>query len=136
MKKSIVYLDDDLGCLNIFRQTLEDAYEVRTATTPEEAHQMLAKRAADIVVSDQNMPAIKGEDFLREVAQKYPASCRVMLTGHAVIADMLREVSTGIINLFIQKPWAEQNVRHILERASLTRTSQRGKMDGECSGRE
>ncbi|MCA1592014.1 MAG: hypothetical protein LC754_05070 [Acidobacteria bacterium] len=35
MKKSIVYLDDDPGCLDIFELTLNDEYEVRTAATPE-----------------------------------------------------------------------------------------------------
>lgn len=120
MKKSIVYLDDDPACLEVFQQTLDDEYEVRTATTPDEARRMLAERVPDIVVSDQCMPDIKGEDFLREVAEKYPASCRVMLTGHAVVGNMLHEVSTGVINFFITKPWTEQNMRRILERATLS----------------
>lgn len=68
MKRSIVYLDDDPGCLDVFEQTLNDEYEVRTATTPDEARRMLTERVANIIVSDQSMPAIKGEDFLREVA--------------------------------------------------------------------
>ncbi len=107
------------GCLDIFQLTLDDEYEVRTATTPDEARRMLAERVADIVVSDQNMPAIKGEEFLREVARKYPATCRVMLTGQVVLGNMLSEVSKGSINLFIPKPWTEQNMRHMLERANL-----------------
>ncbi|MBA3243263.1 MAG: response regulator [Acidobacteria bacterium] len=120
MKKSIVYLDDDPGCLDIFELTLDDEYEVRTATTPDVARRMLTERVADIIISDQSMPAIKGEDFLREVAEKYPASCRVMLTGQALMGGMIREVSTGIINLFIPKPWIEQNMRRMLERACLS----------------
>jgi PleD family two-component response regulator len=65
LKKSIIYLDDDPGCLDVFQLTFDDEYEVRTATTPDEARRMLAERVADIVVSDQNIPAIKGEEFLR-----------------------------------------------------------------------
>ena len=120
MKKSIVYLDDDPGCLDVLRQTLDDEYEVRTAATPEEARRLLAERVADIVISDQSMPAIKGEDFLREVAGKYPASYRVMLTGHAVVGNMIGDVSSGVINLFLPKPWIEQKMRQALERASFS----------------
>lgn len=119
MKRSIVYLDDDPGCLDMFIHTLQDEYEVRTATTPEEARRLLAERAPEIVISDQNMPGIKGEEFLLEVARNYPASCRMMLTGHATVGNMMREVGAGIINLFIPKPWTEQNMRQVLERASL-----------------
>jgi DNA-binding NtrC family response regulator len=121
MKRSIVYLDDDRGCLDVFEQTLNDEYEVRTATTPDEARRMLTERVANIIISDQSMPTLKGEEFLREVARDYPDSCRVMLTGQAVIGNMLGELSTGTINLFIPKPWLEQEMRQMLELASLPR---------------
>src|SRR5215210_4207331 len=81
-KISILYLDDDVVHLDIFREMFTDDYDVRVATTVEAARSMLLERAADIVISDQRMSKVKGTEFLREVAATYPASYRILLTGH------------------------------------------------------
>jgi DNA-binding NtrC family response regulator len=123
MKRSIIYLDDDISCLRIFQETFGDDYEVRIATTPTEAHVLLFARPADIVISDQLMPEIKGTEFLRQVAAQYPASYRVLLTGGVVVGNVVHEVGMGIVHLFVPKPWTEQSIRQMLERASIHRES-------------
>jgi DNA-binding NtrC family response regulator len=119
MKLAILYLDDDDGCLSLFEHMFGDTYDVRVAATPGEARRMLAERAADIIISDQSMPEIEGTEFLREVAATYPASYRVMLTGTAAVGNVLREIGTGVINLFITKPWTEEHMRQSFERAGI-----------------
>lgn len=120
MKRSILYLDDEAVCLNIFAATFGEDYDVRTARTLAEARRLLAQRPADIVISDQLMPEIEGTKFLREVARKYPASYRMMLTGSAMVGDMIHEVSTGTVHLFVAKPWTKVDRRQRLERASMS----------------
>lgn len=119
MKQSIFYLDDEAACLNIFQATFGRDYDVRTATTLVEARLMLSEDPADVVISDQLMPDIDGTDFLREVAEKYPASCRVLLTGGVMVGHVIGEVSTGGVQFFVAKPWAEADMRETLERASI-----------------
>lgn len=119
MKRSIFYLDDEAGCLDVFQDTFGDEYDVRTAATPSEARRMLAERPAEIVISDQLMPEISGTEFLREVAATYPSSYRVMLTGGITVGEALPEIGSGVIHLFVTKPWKERNMRGVLERASL-----------------
>ena len=97
-----------------------DEYDVRTATTLAEARHALTERPADIIISDQRMPEIEGTQFLREVAESYPSSFRVMLTGSAVVGDIIREIRDGIVNLFAAKPWTEQSMRQVLERAGAS----------------
>jgi DNA-binding NtrC family response regulator len=123
MKRSILYLDDDLSCLRIFQETFANDYEVRIATTPAEAHRLLVARPADIVISDQLMPEIKGTEFLRQVAAVYPASYRVLLTGGVTVGNVVYEVGKGIVHLFVPKPWTEQSIRQMLERANIRRES-------------
>ena len=118
MRRTILYLDDEEGCLGLFRETFGREYDVRTAAAPEEARRMLAERPADIVISDQTMPAAVGTDFLREVAEVYPASYRVLLTGSVPLISVIPEVGTGLIHLFVGKPWTEEAMRGMLERAS------------------
>jgi DNA-binding NtrC family response regulator len=135
MKRTILYLDDDMACLKLFRETLGEDYEVRTAPTYAEARRLLSLNRADIVISDQLMPDIKGAEFLREVAEQYPVSFRVLLTGGDTIGNLLREISSGVINLFITKPWTEQDMRRVLELANMTHDLCRNE-SRECAARE
>ncbi len=118
MRRSIFYLDDDAACLKVFRDFFGREYDVRTEMTPAAARLALRESPADIVISDRRMPEIDGEDFLREVSEQYPTSYRVMLTGSATLGDLIHEISDGVVNLFVAKPWTEQSMRGILERAS------------------
>ena len=117
MKLSVLYVDDEAVCLEVFHETFRQDYDIRTAASAADALQMLRERAADIVISDQTMPGVKGTDFLGEVAQAYPASYRVLLTGSIHLVSVMPEVGAGLIHLFVPKPWTEAAMRRLLERA-------------------
>jgi DNA-binding NtrC family response regulator len=123
MKPVILYLDDDAGCLNVFRALFADDYDVRTAATPAEARAVLRESFADIIISDQNMPEIEGKEFLREAARLSPHSCRGLLTGAMHVGDAIFEMGDGLIHFFVPKPWTEAEMRRVLERALLRRAS-------------
>jgi DNA-binding NtrC family response regulator len=95
-------------------------YEVRTTTRLGEARRLLAEHPADIVISDQSMPEIKGTDFLIEVATTQPSSYRVLLTGNITAGDAITEIGAGIVHIFITKPWTVENMSKALGRASLS----------------
>ena len=118
-KRSILYLDDEAVCLDVFRKMFSGEYDVRTALTGAEARRALLERPADIVISDQSMPGLSGTKFLCEVAGAHPSSVRMILTGSICVGEALREISTGIVNIFISKPWREADMRQVLLRASL-----------------
>ena len=48
MKRTILYFDDEAACLNLFRETFGDEYEVRIATTLAEAWRMLDEQPAAV----------------------------------------------------------------------------------------
>ena len=118
VKISILYLDDDASHLELFQEMFGSEYDVRTATTMAEALGLLAECAADIIISDQVMPEGTGTEFLRTAAQLCPASYRVLLTGAVTVGEVLREVSAGIVQFFLRKPWTEGQMRAVLERAA------------------
>ena len=117
MKRAIFYIDDEVECLDIFQEMFGDEYDVRTAATLADARRMLAERPADIVISDQSMPEIKGTDFLAEVAAAYPSSYRVLLTGSVHLFGVMHEVGVGLVQLFVPKPWMSEDMSRMLERA-------------------
>ena len=116
MKRSVFYFDDDAALLDIFQEMFEDEYDVRTATTLEAARQMLSECETDIIITDQSMPEISGSEFLREAVEKCPDSFRIMITGYSVVGDVFGDITSGLIDIFIVKPWKEEQMRQALER--------------------
>jgi DNA-binding NtrC family response regulator len=116
LKRTILYLDDEVSCLSLFREMFGDEYDVRTASTLEEARRMLAARPADVVISDQTMPGTTGKVFLAEVAAGYPATYRVLLTGSITVVVALREIGAGVVQAFVAKPWSKEEINRVLER--------------------
>ena len=117
--RSILYFDDEAAILNLFQQMFGHEYDVRTTTLLAEARQMLSERPVEIIISDQDMPEISGTEFLSEMAKLYPSSYRIMLTGSMLAGEAVPEILSGIVQLFIPKPWSQQTMRQMLERASL-----------------
>jgi DNA-binding NtrC family response regulator len=119
---TILYLDDEAPCLDIFREMFGHQHEVRTAQTVGEARRALAEDSFDIVFSDYRMPETNGSDFLQEVAAAQPDSYRVMLTGALGVGGFIGELGAGVIHLFLKKPWSEDSMRAALELAGASRS--------------
>jgi DNA-binding NtrC family response regulator len=118
-KPSILYFDDEVVLLEIFQEMFSDEYEVLTASTLAEASRIISDCRPSIIISDWSMPEISGIEFLRKAAELCPDSFRIMLTGFAQLGDMIGEITAGTIQLFISKPWQEEQVRRALERVAL-----------------
>ena len=128
MKRSVFYFDDDATLLDIFQEMFEDEYDIHATTKLAAARQVLAECAADIIITDQSMPEISGSEFLREAHEKCPHSFRIMLTGYAGVGDVFGDVTNGLIDIFIVKPWREVQMRQALERGVAAVDSRRGSM--------
>ncbi len=119
-KLSVLYLDDEEVCLRLFNAAFAGEWEVRTASTRDEALRALAERGYDVVISDEVMPDFRGSDFLREVENKYPGSRRMLLSGAACVGQVLPALSMGAVEFFLPKPWSPGLIRQAIERAGLT----------------
>jgi two-component system sensor histidine kinase/response regulator len=123
-KVSVLYFDDESVLLDIFGEVFGGEYDVLTASTLAEARQILS-RCPDIVISDMSMPEITGTEFLREAARICPASFRILLTGRVSVFDVIGEVTSGVVQVFISKPWTEAEMRQALDRAAADRRGPR-----------
>jgi DNA-binding NtrC family response regulator len=119
VKTSVLYFDDEAVLLDVFKDMFRHEYDVWTASTLSEARAALSAHP-DIIISDQSMPEISGTDFLREAMNLSPRSFRILLTGYGQVGDVVPEIISGVIQLFIKKPWAESEMSEALKRAVLT----------------
>jgi CheY-like chemotaxis protein len=120
LKRSIYYLDTDILQLELFQELFGETYNVQTQRMTDEPGRILADHPADIIISsDQSMPESDGLEFLRDAARLCPQSVRIMMSRHVQLGSLFNEVSAGIINIFVPKPWTEEQMRQVLERARL-----------------
>ncbi|MEO1068539.1 MAG: PAS domain S-box protein, partial [Cyanobacteria bacterium J06638_6] len=63
-----------------------------------------------LVVADQIMPGMRGDELLIELHDRYPQMIKVMLTGQAQAEDVVKTVNRGHLYRFLSKPWHEADL--------------------------
>ena len=69
---SILIVDDETSIRMMLFDYLEDKYEIHTAENAEIGLRLCKERRFDLVISDVNMPGMKGPEFLFEVKKIAP----------------------------------------------------------------
>ncbi|MFN3191326.1 MAG: response regulator [Aureliella sp.] len=104
-KLKLLFVDDDSNILSGLRRMFRSKraeWDMRFACGGEEALEDLSEHAADVVVSDMKMPDIDGATLLKIVAERYPTTKRIVLSGQAH-KNKLVQVA-GFAHQFLSKP--------------------------------
>ncbi len=90
LKPVILCVDDEKIILDSLEEQIEQVlgedFELELAESASEALEILDDlreegRFVAVVISDQIMPSIKGDEFLIDVHEQYPETLKIMLTG-------------------------------------------------------
>jgi response regulator RpfG family c-di-GMP phosphodiesterase len=110
----ILYVDDQLGNLTVFRASMRRIAEIHTARSGAEALERLAQEEFSIVISDQRMEGLSGSELLGEVHRLYPDTVRILLTAYSDFNAIVSAINVGRIARFVRKPWNREEMRTIL----------------------
>ncbi|MEM7347892.1 MAG: response regulator, partial [Chloroflexota bacterium] len=58
-----------------------------------------------VIISDWLMPGLKGDDFLIKVHKKLPRVIKILLTGQADEAAVVRATEEANLEQCLHKPW-------------------------------
>lgn len=101
----IICVDDEPQVLSGLSLHLRRRYEVETATSGAAALELLSRQPqAAVVISDMRMPGMNGAELLAKANAQYPATTRILLTGHAEIDAAIAAVNNGHVFRFLMKP--------------------------------
>ena len=97
-KPNLIFLDDDQNFLDGLRRALnkyKNEWNIAFVNTAEEAFARFSDRRVDILISDHDMPGMKGDGVMEVVRQRWPGTVRVMLSGRPIpaIAPLLMGVA-------------------------------------------
>ncbi|MBL8018384.1 MAG: response regulator [Leptospirales bacterium] len=119
-KGYILCVDDEISVLETLREQLREhfgqSHEIEVATSAEEGLSLISQIRetggyVEVIITDQVMPGIKGDQFLEEVHRNLPDTIKILLTGHAGLASAIHAVNKGGLNRYIEKPWNMENLK-------------------------
>ncbi|MET0592853.1 MAG: PAS domain S-box protein, partial [Polyangiaceae bacterium] len=110
-KDRVLLVDDEPQILVALEDVLSENYVVFTADSGEKALNVLEReRDIAVVVTDQRMPRMTGDELLASLATSFDAS-RIMVTGFADLSAVIRAVNDGRIFAYVTKPWNPDDLR-------------------------
>ena len=124
----IICVDDENVVLQGLKSQLDrefgEDYDLEMCESGQEALEVLNDSISDgdevlVVVTDQIMPGMKGNDFLRQVHQQSPTTCNIMLTGRADSGAIGDAVNNANLYRYFNKPWESENLIHTIREAIL-----------------
>ena len=116
-KDGLVLVVDDEGAIRYsVTKTLERAgYQVVTASSGEEALDILARQEFDVVLTDIRMPGISGVDLLARVKERSADAIVILMTGYASLGTAVESLRLGAHDYLI-KPSTSEDIRDSVRR--------------------
>ncbi|MET0595572.1 MAG: response regulator, partial [Polyangiaceae bacterium] len=105
-RPQVLLVDDEPEVISAIKEALfHEPYEMVGVGDPMEALRMLATKNFDVVVADEKMPTMGGSEFLATVKRDYPATIRIILTGHASVTSAVQAINEGSVYRYLLKPF-------------------------------
>ncbi|MEM9567488.1 MAG: EAL domain-containing protein [Cyanobacteria bacterium P01_E01_bin.34] len=116
---AIICVDDDSGILSSLEEQLSRHFgnecDIELACDAAEALDLCAELLAErirvpIVISDQQMPGIQGDELLVRIHKLTPNTLTILLTGQSSVEAIRNAVNAANLYRFIAKPWNEADL--------------------------
>ncbi len=121
-KKRILFVDDEAGILDGLKRMLRkfhNAWEMEFALSGKEALKRFEEAPFDVIVTDMRMPGMDGAELLKEVAERYPETIRIVLSGYSDLDTVMRVVTTA--HRYLPKPCDAETLKNLIEQAGVLR---------------
>jgi HD-like signal output (HDOD) protein len=118
-RKRILFVDDEplvLQGLQRLLRGMRDGWEMEFVQSGYAALERLAQAPCDVIVSDMQMPGMNGAELLNEVMRRFPRTVRLILSGEAERALILRCV--GSTHQYLAKPCDPEVLKYTIARAT------------------
>jgi len=115
---TVLVVDDEVRSLEALRRTLEEDFEVFTASSAEEAQGVMEREWVQVIVCDQRMPGMSGVEFFKSVRSQWPDTVRIILSGYTEAEDIIAGVNEAGIYQYLLKPWQPDQLLLTLKAAA------------------
>ena len=115
-KARILAVDDQRYFRELIEGLLDDeGYDVRTASSGEEALHIFEREDFDVVITDLVMPGIDGVELVRRIKERRPEQAVVMVTGVVDVKTAVDAMKQGATD-YILKPFDQAALTDSLDK--------------------
>ncbi|MBE9563213.1 MAG: response regulator [Proteobacteria bacterium] len=126
MKKPVIICVDDeqiiLNSLNVqLRNKFGKQFIYEFAEGGEEALELIDELVEDnyeivMIISDQMMPGMTGDQLLVNVHKKHPKLVKILLTGQASLNSAINAINNADLYRYLNKPWDKEDFLLTIEK--------------------
>lgn len=118
-RNTIVCVDDErlvlLSLRDQLMRLLGETYDIELAESGPEALELFAELTQaqveiPLVLCDQIMPGISGDDLLIQLHARYPQTLKILLTGQSRLETLVHLVNQASLYRYVTKPWDETDL--------------------------
>jgi len=121
----LLVIDDDSGVVSWLVDSLsEEGFLVVGETSAPSALQLLQEKAFELVISDIEMPEMRGLELLRAILEKHPGQMVLLITAFGSIDLAMEAVRAGAVD-FLAKPFRIEALVLAIKRALRERQMRR-----------
>lgn len=120
----ILCVDDEETILSSLEMQLQELFgqrfNIELASSAADAWEILESYQSNqldvlIIITDWQMPMVKGDEFLIEAHRRFPTVIKIMLSGQATSDARKNARRHGGLFRFIDKPWHPDELRQAIE---------------------
>ena len=110
----VLYVDDERPNRIVFEKSFAGRFRIRTAADGNEALAILKQEPVAVLLTDQRMPGMSGDELLRHVKRDHADVVRVVITAYSDIEPILAAINEGLVARYIVKPWNREELDQLL----------------------
>jgi PAS domain S-box-containing protein len=115
----LLIVDDEVDNLDLLQRIFHRSHLILRAKNGFEALAILANESdIAVIVSDQRMPIMSGTELLSQVAEIYPDTLRIILTGHTDVHDLVEAINQSKVFKYITKPCKVEEIVEVVQQAT------------------
>ena len=116
-KPILLIVDDEPDVLETLQHLFRRRYRVLTSGSAPDAVGFLEREPVAVLLCDQRMPGMTGDELLELARQRFPDVVRLLFTGYADLQAVTRAINQGEIFRYILKPWVAEELESTIAQA-------------------
>jgi CheY-like chemotaxis protein len=129
LQRHILVVDDEPLVCDAVKMMLDfDGHVVETVGSAKDALETLQEKKFDLVITDFEMPHMKGDELAAAIKARDPKQPVVMITAYAEMLQAAGNPLTGV-DFVISKPFLLENLREAIAR--VTPLTARSRCEGK-----
>ena len=104
---NLLYFDNDITSLNLFKAAHEKKYQVHTALCVAEVLSILDENEIHVIICNEQSPENTGIELLKSIRELHPDPIRILLTTYKGSEILIDAISQGYIYRYLTKPYSE-----------------------------